>query len=299
MPRKAALLFAIVLSASCGISSGRAGVDVNDPDWESYRSTASNDDTFVGNANYRPRPGSFLLRDLKSETDTSLANRLLGEVGRRIVHIDRNRDRWQYYNGDDDPIESIALYSKPESWGTAYGICRSEKYEISFSGDGKIESVAVSPRYGVEGPIFQKDNFDWDLFRGKMCASVPGNHTPSYFPAGDVLEAQDLAILFAKAIDLAGRAGELPYKLTCQTYRGEACAPDIRAYLSKLTLREIEETSEINCPYAKGPGENCFTVTIGEGRLGPFPKMITIKGSTYMNDWKVHSVEVRESFTVS
>jgi hypothetical protein len=299
MRHKTAFLVFVLSSAACGVSGSSSDSITNDPDWKSFRSTATNGGDFAGDVNYRPRPGSFLFRDLKNESDASLATRLLGEVGRRIVHIDRNRDRWQYYSSDDDPVESIALYSKPESWGSAYGICRSEKYEISFSGDGRIESVEVSPRYGVEGPIFQKYNFDWDFFRGRMCETVPGSHTPSYFPAENVLEAQDLAILLAKAIDLAGKNGKLSYNLTCQTYSGEACRPDIRAYLGKLSLKEIEKTSEITCPYAKGPGENCFTVTVGKGRLGPFPKMITIKGSTYMNDWKVHSVEVSEGFTVS
>jgi len=296
---RTALLFATFFAMSCGATGGSIGVDVSDPDWKLFRSTASGDTLFEGDENYRSRPGVFLFRDLKNESDASLAHRLLGEAGRRIVHIDRNKDRWQYYSGEDDPIESVALYSKAESWGSAYGICRSEKYEISFTDEGKIQSVSVTPRFGVEGPIFQRKDFDWDLFRDKMCAVVPGNHTPTYFPAGDVLEAKDLATLLAKAIDIAGRPGELPYKLTCQAASGEACAPDIRSFLSKMTLKEIDETSQINCPYADVPGENCFTVTVGEGRLGPFPKWITIKGSTYMNNWKVHSVEVREGFTVS
>jgi hypothetical protein len=72
-----------------------------------------------------------------------------------------------------------------------------------------------------------------------------------------------------------------------------------RSYLSKLRLNEIDETIEINCCYAKDPGEHCNTVTVGEHRLGPFPKRITIKGLTYMNNWKVHSVEIREGSTIS
>ena len=247
MRREIALMLASLLIVSCAVSSSAPGANTSEPDWKTFRSTASSDDAFGGDATYRPKSGSFVFRDLKSESDASLAHRLLGEVGQRIVYIDRKRDRWKFYTGDDDSIKDIVLYSQPESWGSAYGICRSEKYEIAFTDDGKIESVAVIPRYGVEGPIFQKDDFDWNLFRNEMCESVPGNHTPSYFPADDVLEAQDLAILLAKGIDLAGRSGDLPYKLACHAYRGEACDPDIRVYFSKLTLKDIDETSEINC----------------------------------------------------
>lgn len=297
MRPKAVLLIANLLAASCGVSGERR--DASDPDWKVYRSAAAKNEEFAGDLSYKPRPDIFVFRDLKSEGDVSLARRLLGAAGQRIVHIDRHRDRWQYYEGDDDPIHDIVLYSKPESWGSAYGICRSEKYEISFAEDGKIGSVTVTPRYGVEGPIFQKDGFDWGFFRTKMCETVPGNHTPSYFPADDVIEAHDLAILLAKAIDLAGKAGDLPYRLNCKTHGGEVCSTRVREYLSKLKLNEIDHTSKINCPYPRGPKDTCFTVTVGENRLGPFPKKITIQGSTYMNNWVVHSVEVRESFTIS
>lgn len=298
MHRNAALLFASLLFASCSASSGTSDDDASEPNWETYRSVAANGGVFAGDAKYKPNPGIFVFRDLKSEGDASLAHRLLGEVGQRIVYIERNRERWQYYSAEDDPIDSLVLYSRPESWGSAYGICRTEKYEISFTDDGKIESVIVTPRYGVEGPIFQKKDFNWEFFREKMCEAVPGNHMPSYFPADDVLDAKDLAILLTKAIDLAGRHGNLPYELNCQSYRGDACAPSIREYLATLKLQDIDETSQINCSYPKGPGEHCYTVTVGKNKLGPFPKKITIHGSTYMNNWYVHLVDVREGYTV-
>jgi len=291
-------LMAVCLGA-CGAAENSSTPKGVEPDWRTFRSVALEQDQVDQQPNYRATPRSFRFQDLKNEGDAALAKRLLGAVGERIVFIDRHKDRWQYYDGDSAPIESIDLYSRPESWGSAFGICRSEKYEIEFSDDGKIEMVSVTPRYGVEGPIFQKEDFDWDFFRDRMCEDVPSNHTPSYFPASDVLAAQDLAILLSKAVYLAGQAGELPFKLDCRTYEDRECSAGTRAYLGNLRLHDIDQTSEINCPYASGPEDDCYTVTVGEHQLGPFPKQITIRGSTYMNNWKVHSVSIREGLTIS
>ena len=271
-----------------------------EPDWQKFRSIPFEQNVPDAPADYAPTDGKFVFSDLKYESDESLSWRLLGALASRIVFIDRQQDRWEYYQDDDDPIHQIELFSKPESWGSAYGLCRIEKYEISFSDDGSISSVAVSPRYGVEGPIFQKEGFDWDLFRGSMCESVLSSHTPSYFPTSEsVLEAQDLAILLSIAIDEAARGGRLSYDLSCETYQGKACADDSRRYLASLRLQDINSVNRLNCSRAKAAEEDCFTVTFGEHELGPYPKYITIKGTTYMNEWKVYSVSILEDFTMS
>lgn len=267
------------------------------PDWRTFRSTATEGGD-VQRRDAGPRTdGLFTLGDLKKESDASLANRLLGQLGSRIVYIDRHRSRWRYYNGDSDTISHLTLFSRPQSWGSAFGICGTEKYEISFTESGEVESVQVTPRFGVEGPIFQRRDFDWDYARGRMCNDVPANHTPSYFPAPDAFAAHDLAILLSMAIDLAGQPGPLPFELSCSG-RGESCAPGLRQYLAELRLSDIDDTSQIGCTRIGDKREDCYTVTVGQGQLGPFPKRITIRGSTYMNDWKVRSVTVREGFTM-
>jgi hypothetical protein len=271
-----------------------------EPDWQKFRSIPFEQNVPDAPAGYAPEEGKFAFADLKYESDKSLSRRLLGALASRIVFIDRQQERWRYYQDDDEPIHQIVLFSKPEPWGSAYGLCRIEKYDIAFSDDGSISSVVVSPRYGVEGPIFQKDGFDWDLFRGSMCESVLSSHTPSYFPAsGSVLEAQNLAILLSIAIDQAGRGGRLSYVISCQNDEGQACADDRRRYLASLRLHDIDSVSRLNCSRASAPEEDCFTVTVGEHELGPNPKYITIKGTTYMNEWKVYSVSIVEGFTVS
>jgi hypothetical protein len=236
--------------------------------------------------------------DLKNESDQSLAQRLLGAVGLRIAYIDRHRDRWRYYQNDSDAAESIDLYTHPDALGSQYGLCGTEKYTITFDDAGHVSAVSVADRYGVEGAIFQKPDFDWDYYYKVMCKSVPASHAPSYFPASDSETAQDAAMLLIPAIDLAHGSGTLPYRLTCRGYK-QPCSDDIRKYLGDLHLEDIDTFDLSNCPLPSGPQAVCFTIETGEGRLGPFPKTITVKGSTYMNNVRVDSVDVDEGFTVS
>ena len=298
MQRGYGSLLACLLFLSCNSSIASKQAVETGPEWKSFRSTAANDGSFQGTPEYQPNQSKFVFGDLKNESDSSLASRLLGAVGTRIAHIDRHRDRWRYYRGDFDPIENITLFSRPETGGSAFGICRTERYEIAFSDSGAIESVKVSPYYGIEGPIFQKKDFDWDSYE-KVCQGVPSNHTPSYFPAGDSLEAQDLAVLLSTAIFQAGQPGQLPFELKCESLRKGKCSGDIRQFLSELRFDAINETSHANCLYSDNSGDECFTIKVGENRLGNFPKVITIKGSTYLHENKVYSVSVIEGFTIS
>jgi hypothetical protein len=156
----------------------------------------------------------------------------------------------------------------------------------------------VTERYGVEGAIFQKSDFDWHQYE-VMCTSAPATHAPSYFPAPDSIAAQHVALLLAPAIDLAASAGSLPFRLNCRTYRGDGCSDDARRYLGQLRLDEIAALTFANCPLMGGPARVCFTITTDADRLGPYPKYITVKGSTYMNTIRVDSVEIEEGFTMT
>ena len=64
-------------------------------------------------------------------------------------------------------------------------------------------------------------------------------------------------------------------------------------------MEDVDSFNLSNCPLPGGPAAVCFTIKTGENRLGPFPKTITIKGSTYMNEVRVDSVDVVEGFTMS
>jgi hypothetical protein len=292
------LAFIGILFCSSCLSVDADSTPHKTPDWRVYRSAPTQEHSREPLVNYRPSQGRFMFKDLKNENDVSLATRLLGAVGSRIEFIDRHWDRWQYYDGDDDPIEKLDLYSKPENWSSAFGICRVERYEISFSNTGGIESVTAKPRYGIEGPIFQKADFDWEL-SSDACGQVPRSHLPSYFPADDFLDAHDIAQILVVAIDEAAQPKKLTYKLSCNKFGGRECSPGIRTYLGRLRLDQIDEKTTINCAYTTAPEEHCFTVKVGGNRIGPFPKYITVRGSNYMSNVKVYSVEVREDTTIS
>jgi hypothetical protein len=302
MRRQVTIGIGVALCTACGAKpSSFDWTKYQPPDWRKYQARDVKADVGVpaptGAAN-KSNVRRVTFGDLKRESDQSLARRLLGIVGHRIAYIDRHRSRWRYYHGDDDGADSIDLYTHPDALGSQYGLCGTEKYTISFDDTGHVESVSVENRFGVEGAIFQKPEFDWDFYYKVMCKSAPASHAPSYFPASDSTTAQDVAMLLIPAIDLAKSSKPLPYRLTCRGYDAP-CTGDIRGYLGGLRLEDIDSFDLSNCPRRGGPQRVCFTIQTGNGRLGPFPKTITIKGSTFMNDVRVDAVDVHESFTVS
>jgi hypothetical protein len=303
MPRRIITGFGIVaLCAACGAEpTSFDWGKYQPPNWHTYKAHDVKAEVGVhalSSTAQEPDAGRVTFGDLKSESDHSLALRLLGAVGQRIAYIDRHRDRWRYYQNDEDAADSLDLYTHPDALGSQYGLCGTEKYTITFDDSGNISAVSVAERYGVEGAIFQKSEFDWDHYYNVMCKSVPASHAPSYFPASDSITAQDLALLLIPAIDLARSPGTLPYRLTCRGHK-QPCGGDVQTYLGQLRLEDIDRFDLSNCPLPGGPATVCFTITTGENRLGPFPKKITVKGSTYMNEVRVDSVDVDEGFTIS
>ncbi|HYX47206.1 MAG TPA: hypothetical protein VE820_10355 [Sphingomicrobium sp.] len=272
------------------------------PDWRKYRARAAaphDKPPASPSVAARADAGRLTFYDLKTESDQSLAGRLLGAIGQRIAYIDRHKDRWQYYRSDSDTAEAIDLYTHPDALGSQYGLCGVEKYSITFDDTGHVSTVSVAQRYGIEGPIFQKPDYDWNYYYKVMCKSVAAAHAPSYFPASDSITAQNLAMLLVPAIDLAASTGPLPYRLDCREADDQPCRDDIRKYIGTLRLEDIDDFSLANCPLPGGPEAVCFTIKTGDGKLGPFPKIITVKGSTYMNNVRLDSVTVAEGFSVS
>lgn len=271
------------------------------PNWETYRAEdqVPQRPPLVSKASPPRDPGQFTFYDLKNEDDASLAVRLLGQNGKRITYIDRHPERWQYYSDDKAPIAIVDLYTHPSALGSQYGLCEVEKYSFRFDDYGKIESVDSGERFGIEGDIFQKKDFDWSKYK-KMCDAAPASHAPSYFPAKDSIAAQDAALILATAIDvIASSTAELPFRLTC-TRDKESCTSEVRTYLERVRLKDIDDFTVANCPvFGSKPEDVCFTIETGRNQLGPFPKYITVRGSTYMNNIRVDSIDVIESFTIS
>lgn len=286
---------------ACGNNSVTSLAEWPTPNWEKYRADdqAPQPPRRASGVSSSRDPGRFTFYDLKNEDDASLAVRLLGQNGKRIAYIDRHSERWQYYSGDQAPIQIVDLYTHPSGLGSQYGLCGVEKYSFSFDDNGKIESVISDERFGIEGDIFQKKDFDWAKY-ARMCEAAPASHAPSYFPATDSIAADDAAQLLGTAIDIsASPTGGLPFRFTC--FRDEkSCSLEFRAYLGKMRLKDIDEFTLANCPvFGSHPKDVCFTLEAGKNQLGPFPKYITVRGSTYMNNIRVDSIDVIESFTIS
>jgi hypothetical protein len=165
MPQR--VIVGLILLALCGACEAKpASFDwgkYQPPDWRKYQAR-----DFRPQDGFRPPSGTaqqpdrerVTFADLKSESDQSLAQRLLGAVGKRIAYIDRHPNRWRYYLSDNDAAESIDLYTHPDALGSQYGLCGTEKYAISFDDSGHVSSVSVEDHYGVEGAISQKPDFD-------------------------------------------------------------------------------------------------------------------------------------------
>lgn len=288
--------------SACGNNSTQwSWEEKHPPSWETYRAEAQPEQRSLSARNLRSPTdaGRFTFYDLKNESDASLAARLLGENGKRIAYINRHSSRWEYYSGDKAAIESIDIYTHPAEVGSQYGLCGVEKYSFKFDDAGRIESLESSKRFGVEGDIFQKKDFDWDKYT-KMCEAASASHAPSYFPAKGSIAALDAASVLVTAIDIsASSVGELPFRLEC-TSDGKSCNPALRSYLGKLHLKDIDDFSFAGCPvFESKPKDVCFTVEVGRNQFGRFPKYLTVRGSTYMHDVRVYSVTVIESFTMS
>jgi hypothetical protein len=307
--RWAVALWLVLICAAChpeGLASAKWDWNkYHAPDWRKYR--AGDASLSAGSApapSAKPNTESarFTFHDLKTETDATLVQRLLGQAGQNIAYVDRYKWRWRYYSGENDPAEFVDLYTQPHALGSQYGLCGSEDYSFSFDDKGHVYRLSVTQRYGIEGPVFQWpiSDRDWDYYEKGMCDSVPASHAPSYFPATNPLAAEGVPMALVPVIDLAASPAPLPYLLACRDPDKHPCRDNIRRYLGQLRLKDIDEFSLANCPpNGDEPGSICFTIKTGDGRLGPFPKWITVKGSDYMNRIRVDSVDVEEGFTMS
>jgi hypothetical protein len=300
--RRVTIATTVLLCTACGSKQpGWDWASYQPPDWRRYQAQDARPPRSApapSTADAIGAPPRITLRELKTDSDARLAQRILGPLAGRIAYIDRHRERWDRYSGDA-AAESIELYTHPQALGSQFGLCGVERYAIHFDDAGQVDGVSVTRRYGVEGPIFQKADFDWNAYK-RMCAAAPASHAPSYFPATDEEAALDLARMLLPAIDLAAIPGPLPYLLRCPSGgRSQPCPAHVRGYLATLRLNAIYEFSQSGCPLPGRANTECFTIRVGEGRLGSFPKTITVRGSTFMNNISIDSVDVLESQTLS
>lgn len=120
--RTAIVLLVTALCASCSATQTKFDwARYQPPDWRKYQAPSVRrpaQKQIASQSKQHSDLGLVTLGDLKSESDESLAQRLLGELGRRIAYIDRHPDRWRYYQGDGEAAESLDLYTHPEALGS-------------------------------------------------------------------------------------------------------------------------------------------------------------------------------------
>ena len=191
-----------------------------------------------------------------------LATKLLGESGDNMIELDRPR-----YPAI---LEPITFYSRATVLGSQFGLCGATRATVQFDENGKVEGLLSEMRYGVAGNIHPTDKERSDKNYRHLCASVTS--TRNYFPAPDAQSALEIA-WYVEAISGKGPYASQSFEFTCTG----AC-PQGRDNLSWLTIDEIDSAFKIPCP-SYGPGRSaCFQITVGENRVGLFPKTFRVFG---------------------
>lgn len=229
----------------------------------------------------------------------ALAGKLLGDFGALMMDVERPSWGPRHHRLPESipwpperppPLRKLRFYSRPVVARSASGLCASDWVTVWFEEDGNIEWVDVENHFGVEGDLYASPA-GWKRDQaGPTCTAV--SSTRDYFPAPD----EQAAFRIARYLDaIAGRgqfAGQ-DFKFSCSP----ECRGD-RAVLRFLELAEIDRAREIDCRPTDLTLPSCYELTVGEGRLGPFPKSFRIYGSTYMNRVVVEEVSVTVGFTV-
>ncbi|HET7332233.1 hypothetical protein [Dyella sp.] len=205
-----------------------------------------------------------------------LAQKLLGESGSVMIDVDRPR-----FEGI---LESVRFYSHAMVTGSQFGMCGADWVTVGFDENGEVETVSSQRRYGVAGDIYRAPG-TWSYDEsGKICASVTS--TRNYFPAPDSQSALEIA-WYVDAI-----SGNGPFAKQTFGYSCTGLCSKSRGDLKWLRLDKIASTRTIDCPKSSLKLPSCFEVVVGENKVGPFPKIFRIYGTTYMNKVIVSNVVV-------
>jgi hypothetical protein len=192
-----------------------------------------------------------------------LAHLLLGKSGAIMIGVDRPR-----FPGILEPLQ---FYSHAIVTGSQFGVCGSDWVTVGFDESGNVERLSSQRRFGVAGNIYRAPG-SWNYEEyGKLCSAVKS--TKNYFPAPDGQAALEIAWY----VDAIGGKG--PYAHQHFSYKCTGLCGDGRADLKWLKLDNIDAARTIDCPSTKLKLPSCYEVTVGDGRVGAFPKVFKIYGS--------------------
>ena len=229
----------------------------------------------------------------------ALAGKLLGDFGALMMDVERPSwgpkprllpESMPWPPEEPPPLRELRFYSRATVARALPGLCASDRVTVWFEEDGNIEGVDVENHFGIEGDLYAPPANWKDEQAGPTCAAV--SSTRDYFPAPD----EEAAFRIARYLDVI--AGRGPF--AGQDFRF-SCGPECRggrAFLGFLELDEIDEAREIDCAPTDLTLPSCYELTVGDGRLGPFPMSFRVYGSNYMNRVVVEEVRVSHGFTI-
>lgn len=207
----------------------------------------------------------------------ALAQKVLGEVGRLMVEVDRPRFA--------DSVSELKFYSRASVPGSQFGLCAADWVLVSFNKTGDAINIKSDRRFGVAGNIYPKSS-NWTYEQaGSICAAVQS--TRLYFPAPDPQDALNIARYVDAVLGKGPFAGQqFPYRCA------SGCGKEDRDDLRWLKLERIDSARAIECPASRHRWPSCYELTVGENRTGPFPKKFKIYGTASGEKVVVDSVEV-------
>ena len=204
---------------------------------------------------------SLTKQELETLPAEKLAPRLLGEVGRSVIGIDRSNF-----------LYDVKLYTRAHAPPTQYGLCTSDWITVRLDSESaKIWSVSAAPRFGVVDSIYQYPSETREKANEKLCSEL--TDTRNFFPAPDWIAAQRIVsyIDYLKgAAPFTGRH----YSFDCT---GSCNGIDGLGYIHSIELQNITDVSQIDC-LEPTRGGHCYKIDLTGTPPGLFPRELRIYG---------------------
>lgn len=190
-----------------------------------------------------------------------LAPRLLGQVGKAIIGLDRSNFPYD-----------IKLFARAYAPPTQYGLCVSDWFTVHLDSDSEtILSVSASPRFGVVDSIYQTPSREREQTNETLCSQL--KNTSTFFPAPNWIAAQRV-VSYLDYLKGAGPFKGREYSFECT---GSCRGIDGLAYVRTIELQNITAISEIDCPEPP-KSSHCYKIDLTGTPSGLFPRELRVYG---------------------
>ena len=204
---------------------------------------------------------SLKLEGLQTLPVAQLAPRLLGEVGKSMIGVDRSNFPYD-----------IKFFGRAHAPPTQYGLCESDWITLYLENDGAIRSISAGPKFGVVDAIYQYPDRLHEEENERLCAGLAD--TQGFFPAPDWIAAQHV-VAYLDYLKGAGPFSGKDYDFECT---GGCAGIDGRAYLRKIETKDITSVSVIDCDDLRKAGD-CYKIELTGTPPGLFPRELRIYGA--------------------